>query len=631
VGPDFTLLNPHLQHTDGPGSLSSFAGKDGLGLWILSMVDNATNHIGTNVGLSILLERQPPLTGNGVTATILGGACRDDFIDVPANATSLTITVAVMSASAPVDFSLDLCPLAGGPCKSVEVTNNIGGSVTIDQTDLPPLTVGTYKVHTCNLDPVNAITVNIRAVFGFSQNTVRPILSATNTAPVPILDDAVTDIFLTNNIHSIISSLDVGLLVSDPRVSDLAITLISPKGTRVLLIENRGAATSNGLGIGTFALSVVTNIESVYTNNFDAAPVGLYAPGATFQGWSVLSNLVDVLDDYTCLCLSNHMLGLLDGSVSNSLPTPNAASLSGFNPYTLTYKVNHLPWLEGMVSWWPLDVDGSDIFGGLNGLLLGDVAFTTGASTLFFDDFSGPALQPTWQAVLPDNAPLAGYQIYPETYLGAPNYLFQTLGGASVLRMTNSLSPQTRRGWSSTSSFNTADFRYEVRFNTLDQSAATSIDAFIEIWMIDAANMNRYDLVCPYGANASSNRRFTAGSSIDNLYSNSAFSYQNNTWYRLVLASDAAHKIRASLCGDDGTELIGQTFNHGVEAFPSGFRIALSQAIGVPAGPMPVDVAVDYVKLTSTLSGKVNQSPAARSSISDWAAASVSRDGLTPM
>jgi subtilisin-like proprotein convertase family protein len=607
VGLDFALTNPHEQHTDGPGSLSSFAGKDGLGLWILSMVDNATNHIGTNVGLSILLERQPPLTGNGVTATILGGACRDDFIDVPANATSLTITVAVMSASAPVDFSLDLCPLAGGPCKSVEVTNNIGGSVTIDQTDLPPLTVGTYKVHTCNLDPVNAITVNIRAVFGFSQNTVRPILSATNTAPVPILDDAVTDIFLTNNIHSIISSLDVGLLVSDPRVSDLAITLISPKGTRVLLIENRGAATSNGLGIGTFALSVVTNIESVYTNNFDAAPVGLYAPGATFQGWSVLSNLVDVLDDYTCLCLSNHMLGLLDGSVSNSLPTPNAASLSGFNPYTLTYKVNHLPWLEGMVSWWPLDVDGSDIFGGLNGLLLGDVAFTTGASTLFFDDFSGPALQPTWQAVLPDNAPLAGYQIYPETYLGAPNYLFQTLGGASVLRMTNSLSPQTRRGWSSTSSFNTADFRYEVRFNTLDQSAATSIDAFIEIWMIDAANMNRYDLVCPYGANASSNRRFTAGSSIDNLYSNSAFSYQNNTWYRLVLASDAAHKIRASLCGDDGTELIGQTFNHGVEAFPSGFRIALSQAIGVPAGPMPVDVAVDYVKLTSTLSGKVNQ------------------------
>ncbi len=58
---------------------------------------------------------------------------------------------------------------------------------------------------------------------------------------MPILDDAVTDIYLTNNLHGIISSLDVGLLINDPRVSDLAITLISPNGTRVLLFENRGA------------------------------------------------------------------------------------------------------------------------------------------------------------------------------------------------------------------------------------------------------------------------------------------------------------------------------------------------------------------------------------------------------
>ena len=64
-------------------------------------------------------------------------------------------------------------------------------------------------------------------------------------------------------------------------------------------------------------------------------------------------------------------------------------SSPALNPYTLTYKVNHLPWLEGMVTWWPLDVDGSDIFGGLNGLLLGDVAFSTGATNLFFDEFNG--------------------------------------------------------------------------------------------------------------------------------------------------------------------------------------------------------------------------------------------------
>jgi len=32
---------------------------------------------------------------------------------------------------------------------------------------------------------------------------------------VPILDDAVTDVYLTNNVHQILSSLDVGLLIQD--------------------------------------------------------------------------------------------------------------------------------------------------------------------------------------------------------------------------------------------------------------------------------------------------------------------------------------------------------------------------------------------------------------------------------
>ena len=53
----------------------------------------------------------------------------------------------------------------------------------------------------------------------------------------------------------------------------------------MLLFENRGALTTNGLGIGTFGLAVVTNMAPVYTNDFNLAPVGLYAPGAMFQGW----------------------------------------------------------------------------------------------------------------------------------------------------------------------------------------------------------------------------------------------------------------------------------------------------------------------------------------------------------
>jgi subtilisin-like proprotein convertase family protein len=606
VGPGFSLLNPHVQHTDGPGSLTSFAGKDGLGQWMLTMVDNSLTHVGTNVALGIFLERQPPLTGAGITATILAGACRDDFIDVPANATSLSITVAVVSATGAPAFSIDLCPPGGGPCKSTLVTNALGGSVTIDQTDLPPLQVGTYRVQVCNLAAA-AMTVNIRAVFGFSQNTLRPVLSATTTVPVPILDDAVTDIYLTNNLHNLISSLDVGLLISDPRVSDLAITLISPNGTRVLLFENRGAATTNGLGIGTFNLAVVTNMAAVYTNNFDAAPVGLYAPGAMFQGWSVLSNLVDVLDDYTCLCLSNHVLALLDGAVSNSLPTTNAVSLPALNPYTLTYKVNHLPWLEGMVSWWPLDVDGSDIFGGLNGLLLGDVAFSTGNAAMFLDNFAGPALNPMWQPGLPSAFNGGGPPGLVEVYAGTPSFTFTNIGGSNVMRLRNTLSDWTRKGWSSATTFYGQDFRYEVRFNTLTQAAGTSIDGFLEIWIIDAVNSNRFDVVGPdYGAFGAS-QLLVAGSSIDNSYNRLPFGFQNNTWYRLVLSAAPNQGVHAAVLSDTGTELAGVSFTHTAMAYPSGFKIGLSQYMGSPGVPSLTDVAVDYARLTSGLAGEVNQ------------------------
>jgi subtilisin-like proprotein convertase family protein len=606
VGPGFSLLNPHVQHTDGPGSLTSFAGKDGLGQWMLTMVDNSLAHVGTNVALGIFLERQPPLTGAGITATILGGACRDDFIDVPANAISLSITVAVVSATGPVAFSIDLCPPGASPCKSTLVTNAVGGSVTIDQTDLPPLQVGTYKVQVCNLAGA-AMTVNIRAVFGFSQNTIRPVLSDVTTVPVPILDDAVTDIYVTNNLHDLISSLDVGLLISDPRVSDLAITLISPNGTRVLLFENRGGDTTNGLGIGTFGLGVVTNMAAVYTNNFDAAPVGLYAPGAVFQGWSVLSNLVDVLDDYTCLCLSNHVLALLDGAVSNSLPTTNAVSSLALNPYTLTYKVNHLPWLEGMVSWWPLDVDGSDIFGGLNGLLLGDVVFSTGATNLFSDEFNGPGLNAMWQPALPD-AGTGGGATPVEIYAGAPSYSFGPLGTNAVLLLSTTLNSNQRRGWSSARVFNAQDFRYEVRFNTLSQGAGVSAGGFIELWILDAANTNRYDMVSPFSGTNGSSQALLAGSSIEGSYNTLPFNFQTNTWYRLVLSAPSNQGMRAAVLDDNGTELSGVSFPHGASAYSSGFRIALSQfAATSSSNAAPVAVAVDYARLTTGQSGEVNQ------------------------
>jgi len=53
---------PNAQHTDGPGTLRNFAAKEGAGQWLLTMVDNAPAHVGTNNFLWIWLEQQKDLT-----------------------------------------------------------------------------------------------------------------------------------------------------------------------------------------------------------------------------------------------------------------------------------------------------------------------------------------------------------------------------------------------------------------------------------------------------------------------------------------------------------------------------------------------------------------------------------------
>jgi hypothetical protein len=233
-------------------------------------------------------------------------------------------------------------------------------------------------------------------------------------------------------------------------------------------------------------------------------------------------------------------------------------------------------------------------------------------ATEFFDDFSGTNLNPIWQTNLPDNAHSGSFPGYSQTatYLGAPNYTFQILNSNTVLRLTNELSPLTRRGWGSSTNFGGNNFFYEARFNTLNQSSTSSIDGFIEIWIMDAANSNRYDVVSPFGGNYDNGTYFFAGSSIDNNYVNPSFTYSSYTWYRLVLQSSPGNNIRASILNDAGAELIGYSFSHDASAFPSGFKIGISQTVGQSGAPFPVDVAVDYVRLTTTYPPFITAQPA---------------------
>lgn len=231
----------------------------------------------------------------------------------------------------------------------------------------------------------------------------------------------------------------------------------------------------------------------------------------------------------------------------------------------------------------------------------------------FFDNFSGTNLNPLWQASLPD-APLGSFPgPLVATYDGAPNFSFQILSNIPVLRMTNFMGPDLRHGWVLSTIILTDNFRYEVRFNTVNQSSTNSIDAFIEIWLLDSSNPANYDIVEPYSeafgsdfyafADSSIDCNYmSAGySTIDGIYSRPGYSHTNSTWYRLALEGEKGQNIRASLCDDNERALVTTTFRHGADTYSAGLNIALSQAIGGSriSGLYPDDVAVSYALVTA--------------------------------
>jgi hypothetical protein len=223
-------------------------------------------------------------------------------------------------------------------------------------------------------------------------------------------------------------------------------------------------------------------------------------------------------------------------------------------------------------------------------------------SHLFFDDFNGPTMNQDWVTTgFPTTSNPTTYP-FDVSYVGSPYIAFQTIGGASTLRLTTEQPPLHRVGWTLNTVFTNSSFRFEVRFNTLTQSASTSIDGCIELWLLDAANSNRCDIVGLFGSYFDASPRFMTGSEIDQTYFVPDFSYQNNTWYRLVLQGSTNENIRASLCDDQGNELISQVFAHALQAFPAGFKLGLSQGMGTPNTAYPMDIAVDYAVL-STFSG----------------------------
>jgi hypothetical protein len=120
----------------------------------------------------------------------------------------------------------------------------------------------------------------------------------------PIKDDAIT--YATNHVSDVatIARVDVALSISHPRISDLAITLISPSGTRVLLSENRGGLSPDGMG----------GIGSLTTNVFPTQVAGS-GTNVDVESFGPVPNSGTLLLNYTSFTIPDDLVVSYDGNV----------------------------------------------------------------------------------------------------------------------------------------------------------------------------------------------------------------------------------------------------------------------------------------------------------------------------
>ena len=248
------------QPPDGPGSLKDFQGQQGIGPWILTEVDNSLTQTSSVTGLTLFVEPNVSLTGGGADIALQPMSYFYGFVDVPAGATNLTIAATnitvIPDPTAPGQLFEKLNEQPAPPPASptnfdkMVILDNPGpfgpnGVITVGPSDLPPIEQGRYFVTLYN---PSTFPQNYHVTAFIALGQVSPV-NFGGGGQTNLLDDAVTysSVFVTNTLP--IATIGVGLRVDHPRISDLVFHLISPDGTRFLLMENRGANSTNGAGV----------------------------------------------------------------------------------------------------------------------------------------------------------------------------------------------------------------------------------------------------------------------------------------------------------------------------------------------------------------------------------------------
>ena len=248
--------------TDGPGSLNDFIGEQAAGVWVLTVSDNALFHTGRVDLLTILIEPSTTNNNNGdinLTRTIQPKTFLYAAINVPPDATNLQVCVSGLTD--PVQLLIRKGDLPNLATFDYSITVNPPGlCVDISPGDAPPLSPGRWYIGIYNPSPI-AVTATLTATVTRNLGRGRAFTYASTGTPFPFLDDAVTNSLINVTNAGIIADLQVGVHIAHERASDLVLHLISARGTRLLLAENRGS--TNALGYG----AAITDTISIPRNS----------------------------------------------------------------------------------------------------------------------------------------------------------------------------------------------------------------------------------------------------------------------------------------------------------------------------------------------------------------------------
>ncbi|HYE30451.1 MAG TPA: S8 family serine peptidase [Methylomirabilota bacterium] len=275
-------LYPGSIPTDGPGNLQNFAGQPSLSPWFLFMVDNAPEDVGRLTAGSVLVEITQNIdlsdsTTGSITVDLPANSQSYFYADLPPGLIEFTTIGSILNGGGPIDMYLRKEFLPTAQVYDVKGTNITVSTNVLKHsiTNNPPLSSGRYFLLVDNHGP--AIRLQLTVILEYSPSfNLKGSFHPTNSFAIP--DNALTNSTITVRRDMAVRSARVGLRVDHPRVSDLAFRLVSPQGTRVNLMENRGGHSTNGLGSG-------------FTNNMSYAVFTERTNGATLIKFANLETL----------------------------------------------------------------------------------------------------------------------------------------------------------------------------------------------------------------------------------------------------------------------------------------------------------------------------------------------------